>query len=325
MLGRSAVGQHIVHAQLSAGQGALQESRARAPFAMGPSTLAHALFRTAWQFCATCRAVGIKVPLQRVRALQPSQHQQFENTGGRGLWSEHGPMGADNRFRLINQTQKCTGPRLIVLQAGMLADDHAWAQIPARWLAAKEPFLRLIVTKGTLAPAHAAAVSSKMAVATDLIAGTSGVVPAESPDSEGGHALKRSRSSESRSSPRSESLDSSSNLSQKAQGEQASFTSGHASDGRASEDGPPCSAGALAMIHEQLSRLVVDSIKRPIEEQEAMGEWGPGPAGSGRTACRVVRTGGRGLLRTCDRRSDARTREPARHACAAPLRNAFAP
>ena len=127
------------------------------------------LLMAAPQFCGCCRALGVQVPLLRIRALDRVQHEQFENTGGRGLWSK---SGSPLCFRLINQTQKCTGPRLIILQSAATSDHLPWAQMPPRWLLLGGDKIRLIVSKGTLTPAGAAGAAYSMAAAADVIDST---------------------------------------------------------------------------------------------------------------------------------------------------------
>ena len=77
------------------------------------------------KFCPTCRACGFSVPASRLRALHTSHHEAFQNGMGSGLWTEHKESSV--RFRLVNQTLKCSGPRIIILHhasvpppAGML-------------------------------------------------------------------------------------------------------------------------------------------------------------------------------------------------------------
>ena len=106
------------------------------------------------KFCPTCRSAGFLVPAERVRALLGSQHDLFQNGMGSGLWTEDKESGM--HFRLVNQTLKCSGPRIIILHrsstpppAGML-----WAELPSKWVG-PGGMVRLVVSKGTLSPTHA--------------------------------------------------------------------------------------------------------------------------------------------------------------------------
>ena len=199
-------------------------------------------------FCGCCRSLGLQVPLERIRALSSSQHEQFENVGGRGLWSESLLLDTGFSFRLVNQTQKCTGPRLIILQTPPASDALPWAQLPARWLTPGSSTIRLLVSKGTLTPAATVSASSSMMTATDALdsscitgndGGTSGMIDA-------GYPQKRSRSSTG--------SDGTGNASTGSLSSRASMTA------------------HLTAVHEQLERLIVDTLISPVEEQDATGD-----------------------------------------------------
>ena len=254
------------------------------------------LLMAAPQFCGCCRALGVQVPLLRIRALDRVQHEQFENTGGRGLWSERRFQGMDPLcFRLINQTQKCTGPRLIILQSAPTSDHLPWAQMPPRWLAPGGDKIRLIVSKGTLTPAGAAGAAYSMAAAADVIdstklgwssspGGGSGAVEDSSRSGAAGgsaggveiHLLKRCRSS-----PLSDSVEESGSIGSMGSGSgpagdpsfrsTATGGSGTISSQRSGAESP-LSTLSLGVLHEQLTRLMVETFTKPVEEQQAMGK-----------------------------------------------------
>jgi len=98
------------------------------------------------KICARCTAHGIKVPVERVRALE-SDTQSFVNVGNQGPWTQ--PVGG-GLFRLVNQTAKCRGARLVVFQRTPPDDGTRWAPLPDAWVAGG--YCRLVVSKGTFVP-----------------------------------------------------------------------------------------------------------------------------------------------------------------------------
>ena len=96
--------------------------------------------------CARCTAHGIKVPVERVRALE-SDTQSFVNVGNQGPWTQ--PVGG-GLFRLVNQTAKCRGARLVIFQRTPPDDGTRWAPLPDAWVAGG--YCRLVVSKGTFVP-----------------------------------------------------------------------------------------------------------------------------------------------------------------------------
>ena len=244
-------------------------------------------------FCSSCRSFGLSLPAQRVRAIERVQHESFENCGGRGLWSESAAAGIEHRYRLVNQTQKCTGPRLLIMQNASAPKDILFAQMPARWLSSDGQSIRLIISKGTLTPADTATASTRMAASMAEAAGvisSSGGEPELSPLVGSGppQFLPNKRS---RSSPASESGSAAGSAAESAVGS-AGAASSAAADGSltmASAEGtsaasaagsetgaysgkqPIVTAEALAAVHDQLARLVVQSFGQPLEEQEAVG------------------------------------------------------
>ena len=241
-------------------------------------------------FCSSCRSFGLALPTQRVRAIERGQHESFENCGGRGLWSESAAAGIEHRYRLVNQTQKCTGPRLLIMQNASAPSDIAFAQMPARWLSQDAQTIRLIISKGTLTPADSATASTRMAASMAEAAGvigSGGGFPELSPLVATGpqqHCLPNKRS---RSSPASESgsaagsavgsagvsssaaADGSLTLAS-AEGTSAASRAGSETGGYSGKQ-PHVTAEALAAVHDQLARLVVQSFGQPLEEQEAVG------------------------------------------------------
>ena len=197
-------------------------------------------------FCSCCRTLGIRVPADRVRAIGKDQHTSFENVGGRGLWSKSEAL--DVRYRLVNQTQRCAGPRLIILQS-RAPKGFLWGQLPSRWLSNSGSTLRLLISKGTLTPAEASTAHLNLAAASELLPALNGSASTDDLDDGGGSSHKRSRTLASVSSD-----------------ELASSMSGVPSSAPSM-----VSTETLVLVHEQLARLVVHSLDRSVEDQEALG------------------------------------------------------
>lgn len=65
-----------------------------------------------YKLCSACQTAGILVPAERVRMIQPAQHELFTNCATANVWTER--QGDDGRtflFRTVNQTAKCAAPR----------------------------------------------------------------------------------------------------------------------------------------------------------------------------------------------------------------------
>ena len=70
------------------------------------------------KFCPDCVQHGIFVDARRVRAITESMHGEFANARGAGLWTTIRTQDqVDHRYRLVNQTHLCKGPRLVVFEA----------------------------------------------------------------------------------------------------------------------------------------------------------------------------------------------------------------
>ena len=100
------------------------------------------------KLCAACLAHGVLVPAERICALDPSAHSEIANKNSGGLWTA---MATDSgtEFRVLNQTAKCTGPRLVCFKA--TAPDGPWAAMPPGWVV--DGCLLLDCRKGTMVPA----------------------------------------------------------------------------------------------------------------------------------------------------------------------------
>ena len=239
-------------------------------------------------FCPACLGNGLRIPVSRVRAITAVQHASFENGGGRGLWSKSAALedaGYNIPYRLINHTNKCIGPRLVILQTAA-PSGYAWAPMPPRWLQNDREML-LTLCKGTLTPVEytaadlwSAAPPTPLAEGADRLAAQCGSTTsahtsahsaveltsvgafassASSDGSQPGDALMPlaagSAAKRSRSSPASE--------------EGVSSTVGSSSS--ANQLGTLPDSEVLTLIHEQLAKLIIHNFERPLEEQEVAG------------------------------------------------------
>lgn len=105
------------------------------------------------KFCDNCRGHGVFVRADQVRTLS-DDNEDFSNKHGAGLWTAmqtFPPVG----FRVINQSHKCKGPRLLlfdtellpVVTSSLAPPDDAYV-INGRWL-------HLRLSNGTLVPSLA--------------------------------------------------------------------------------------------------------------------------------------------------------------------------
>ena len=193
-------------------------------------------------FCPTCRATGFKTPATRLRALLPQQHAAFPNGMGAGLWTDHDESGI--RFRLVNQTVKCSGPRVIILQSAPTVSGLLFASMPDRWVDGNG-MVHLSVSKGTLAPMETVDANVGRNEASSSSSGFELEALLPSLASFGGHN-KRSRPG-------------------------SSASSGDAREGSFTGSAGTSTAQALVEVHERLSTLVVQSFSMPETDQEAEG------------------------------------------------------
>ena len=100
------------------------------------------------KFCFACRSHGIAIPADKICVVAATASEQFHNTNGRAAWTD----GA----RVVNQTAKCTGPRVVIFKdpVANLIDNQLVAP-PDEWLrgeASDSAFVLFAVSKGTLVP-----------------------------------------------------------------------------------------------------------------------------------------------------------------------------
>lgn len=103
------------------------------------------------KLCSNCQSNGIKVPIERVRAIHQNLHNMFTNSSSSGVWSEFRLNESEETvgFRLINQTSKCSGHRLVIFRSPPTAFVE-FASLPAGIEC--DGFVRLKLCKGTLTP-----------------------------------------------------------------------------------------------------------------------------------------------------------------------------
>ena len=108
------------------------------------------------KFCELCRA-GFSLPVERVRALLPEDADRFDNTSASGVWKRS--IGMSSRYRLINQTLHCRGPKLLVFE-GPSPNDHPFAEMPPSWVC-PNGMVRLRTAYGTLVPIETSSFRSR--------------------------------------------------------------------------------------------------------------------------------------------------------------------
>ena len=108
------------------------------------------------KFCDTCRLHGIFVRVDRVWTLPDGCLcvDNLSNGHGAGLWTSM-PAHASVGFRLINQSHKCKGPRMIVCNHELPpAASAAWAPLDDKYVIDGR-WVHLHLNSGTLVPSLA--------------------------------------------------------------------------------------------------------------------------------------------------------------------------
>ena len=103
------------------------------------------------KFCTHCRE-RIDMPLNKIRAMTPALRDAYTNPLSEGFWKRAPPTLGGGAFRLVNNTQSCIGPCLIIYQTGVpeLPNGLEFAPMPEGW--ALGDAVPLAVAKGTLVP-----------------------------------------------------------------------------------------------------------------------------------------------------------------------------
>ena len=80
------------------------------------------------KFCDACRRDGFIVAADRVRVICSSLHRHFCNMNGPSIWT--------NEARLVNQTIKCVGPRVVIFKGPSPPAETAplVSPVPEQWL-----------------------------------------------------------------------------------------------------------------------------------------------------------------------------------------------
>ena len=103
------------------------------------------------RMCAKCLRDGIWIDPARVRILASDVTTSLINSSAHGLWSQ---MPGDGiKYRVINQTIRCSGPPLLLLPDVQSTAGLTFPTIPSAWL--RSGLLKLDVSKGTLVPRDA--------------------------------------------------------------------------------------------------------------------------------------------------------------------------
>tara|TARA_B100000795_G_scaffold116051_1_gene86171 strand:- start:3593 stop:4405 length:813 start_codon:yes stop_codon:yes gene_type:complete len=100
------------------------------------------------KFCEQC-AMEMIVPSTNVRALSDEHALLFYNKRSSGMWNRSPKQMGSGKYRVINNTSGCTGPRLAVFSDTPPLLD--WMQLPRAWVTLCGN-VRLCVSKGTLVP-----------------------------------------------------------------------------------------------------------------------------------------------------------------------------
>jgi len=101
------------------------------------------------KFCTRCKASMI-VPERRVRCLDDDLEARFRNNHASGFWTQASVGGDSFRYRIINNTNGCTLPLIIVFEDE--PPKHVeWPQLPEN-LRSGDGYLQMCVSKGTAVP-----------------------------------------------------------------------------------------------------------------------------------------------------------------------------
>jgi len=112
-------------------------------------------------FCAVCQQNGVRIPASRVFVL-PTPPPLVNRTSN-GVWSDAPEQpgsrrcgSACRRYRIANQTKRCKGPPLIIMESlgTGLPDGVTASPLPQEWtfLSAGIAEVRFVLSNGTLVP-----------------------------------------------------------------------------------------------------------------------------------------------------------------------------
>ena len=145
------------------------------------------------KLCDVCKERGIVVAASRVRALDDQRTPALDNAHSSGVWS----ITADNAFRVINNSSKCVGPKLVVFRDDVPDSDTSYSTVPSEWLEYSQhnppiASVRLVYATGTLRPAVTTN-AAKQKRAKAAVVGESGSAGADTGPSDGNLPTKRAR------------------------------------------------------------------------------------------------------------------------------------
>lgn len=104
------------------------------------------------KFCSSCRRC-LSFPVERVCALRPELHGEFVNSWGSGVWAQSQGKYGSMKFRVLNHTNTCHGPRVLLFQKqpapGLI--DVLGGPLPDTWVQTRG-VVDMFVSKGTLIP-----------------------------------------------------------------------------------------------------------------------------------------------------------------------------
>ena len=109
------------------------------------------------KFCDKCRR-GVFVRADRVRVLPDQLRDDYSNSQAAGLWTSM-PTDPTVGFRVINQSHKCKGPKLLLLN-GEPSPPVASLAPPSDAFVINNQWVHLRVSNGTLVPSLAHEVDS---------------------------------------------------------------------------------------------------------------------------------------------------------------------
>jgi len=103
------------------------------------------------RICSRCTASGILVPRAMIRVLEVQHNSVFTNRPTQGLWTQtHTSLPG---FRVVNQTQGCTGPPLVIFETAPEAE--ALARLSLRHVESGD-VVHLHLCRGTFVPRSSA-------------------------------------------------------------------------------------------------------------------------------------------------------------------------
>ena len=139
------------------------------------------------KFCPRCRSDGIDVEVRRLCILTPALGDAFSNSNGRAVYTDDA--------RLVNQTIKCSGPRIAIFRLSVPPElQAASGPIPSEWLRHHDSgaaYVHFAVKLGTLVPVARYAAGLPRAPSATRQEGAAAIVeatakrPLEGPDASG--------------------------------------------------------------------------------------------------------------------------------------------